>query len=73
MNETVDKFLLVDDKFMPHMHLKQPGFTCAAVVHLPKNKELKHLCRQETQILLTETKLIKLVFDMMRLMANQKI
>ena len=39
MNETVDKFLLVDDKFMPHMHLKQPGFTCAAVVHLPKNKE----------------------------------
>ena len=27
MNEIVNKFLLVDDKFMPEMHLRQPGFT----------------------------------------------
>ena len=27
MNEIVNKFLLVVDKFMPEMHLKQPGFT----------------------------------------------
>ena len=27
MNETVNKFLLVGDKFMPEMHLKQTGFT----------------------------------------------
>ena len=26
MNEIV-KFLSADDKFMPEMHLKQPGFT----------------------------------------------
>ena len=27
MNEIVHKFLLAGDKFMPEMHLKQPGFT----------------------------------------------
>ena len=27
MNETVNKFLLAGDKFMPEMYLKQPGFT----------------------------------------------
>ena len=27
MNEKVNKFLLTGDKFMPEMHLKQPGFT----------------------------------------------
>ena len=27
MNETVNKFLLSGDKFMPEMHLRQPGFT----------------------------------------------
>ena len=27
MNEIVNKFLLAGDKFMPEMHLKQPGFT----------------------------------------------
>ena len=27
MNNIVNKFLLAGDKFMPEMHLKQPGFT----------------------------------------------
>ena len=27
MNKTVDKFLLAGDKFMPKIHLRQPGFT----------------------------------------------
>ena len=27
MNKTVNKFLLVGDKFMPEMHLRQPVFT----------------------------------------------
>ena len=30
MNEIVSKFLLADNKFMPEMHLKQPGFTYSA-------------------------------------------
>ena len=38
MNETVNKFLLVGDKFMPEMHLRQPGFTYSACVSLTKNK-----------------------------------
>ena len=27
MNKIVNKFLLAADKFMPEMHLRQPGFT----------------------------------------------
>ena len=39
MNEIVIKLLLVDDKFMPEMHLKQPGFTYSARGPFTKNKE----------------------------------
>ena len=39
MNEIVNKFLLVGDKFMPEMNLKQPGFTYIACVLLTKSKE----------------------------------
>ena len=39
MNEIVNKFLLVGDKFMPEMHLKQPGFTYSACGPFTRNKE----------------------------------
>ena len=39
MNEIVNKFLLVGDKFLPEMHLKQPGFTYSACGLFTKNKE----------------------------------
>ena len=39
MNEIVNKFLLAGDKFMPEMHLKQPGFTYSACGLFAKNKE----------------------------------
>ena len=39
MNEIVNKFLLVRDKFMPDMHLKQSGFTYSACGSFTKNKE----------------------------------
>ena len=39
MNEIVNNFLLAGDKFMPEMHLKQPGFTCSACGPFTKNKE----------------------------------
>ena len=39
MNETVNKFLLARDKFMPKMHLKQPEFTCNACGPFTKNIE----------------------------------
>ena len=39
MNEIVNKFLLAGDKFMPEMHLKQPGFTYSSCGPFTKNKE----------------------------------
>ena len=39
MNEIVKKFLLVGDKFMPEIHLKQLGFTYSACGPFTKNKE----------------------------------
>ena len=39
MNEIINKFLLVGDKVMPEMHLKQPGFTYSACGPFTKNKE----------------------------------
>ena len=37
LNEIVNKFLRLEDKFMTEMHLKQPSFI-VLVVHLQKNK-----------------------------------
>ena len=39
MNEIVNKFLLVGDKFMTEMHLKQPGFTDSTCGPFTKNHE----------------------------------
>ena len=38
-DEIVNNFLLVGDKFMPEMHLKQPCFTYSACSPFTKNKE----------------------------------
>ena len=38
-NEIVNKYLLVGDKFMPEMHLKQPVFTYNTCGLFTKNKE----------------------------------
>ena len=39
MNKIIHKVLLAGDKFMPEMHLKQPGFTNSACKPFTKNKE----------------------------------
>ena len=39
MNDIINKFLLVGDKFMLEMHLRQPGFTYSACGPFTKNKE----------------------------------
>ena len=39
MNEIVNKFLLTGDKFIPQMHLRQPGYTYTAWGPFTKNKE----------------------------------
>ena len=39
MNEIVNNFILAGDKFMPEMHLKQPGFTYRICGRFARNKE----------------------------------
>ena len=39
MNKVVDKFLKIGDKFMPEMHLRQPGFTYSACEPVTENKQ----------------------------------
>ena len=39
MNEMINKFLLPGYKFMPKMHLIQPGFMCSAGGSLIKKKK----------------------------------
>ena len=74
MNEIVNKFLLIGNKRMSEMHLKQSGFTYSACgPFTKKKKELKNLCKQEIQTIFTKMILIKLVFNMIWLMVNVKI
>ena len=71
MNEIVNKFLLAGDKFMPEMHLKQPGFTCSVCGPFTETKKLlKNLCKLEIQILFTKMSLVKFVFDMIWLIKS---
>ena len=73
MNEIVNKSLLAGDKFMPEMHLKQPGFI-VLVDHLLKiKKEFKNLKKQEIQAIFTKMNLIRLVFNMIWHMEILKI
>ena len=74
MNEIVNKFLLSGDKFMPEMHLKQPGFTYIACGPFTKNKErIQSLKKQEIQAIFTKMNLIKHAFNMIWLMVILKI
>ena len=74
MNEIVNKFLLAGDKFMPEIHLKQPGFTYSACGPFTKNKErIQKLKKQKIQAIFTKMNLIKHAFNMIWLMEILKI
>ena len=57
MNKTINKFLLIGDKFTQELYLKQPRCTYSACGPFTKHREiiqkfretgnLKHLCRNE--------------------------
>ena len=57
MNKIINKFFLTGDKFMPDLHLKEPGFTYSPCGPFTKHRErtqklretgnLKHLYRNE--------------------------
>ena len=59
MNKIINKFLLTGDKFIPELHLKQPGFTYSACGPFTKHRErsqrfreirnLKHVYRSELE------------------------
>ena len=40
MNKIIKKNLFVGDKFMPELHLKQPGFTYSACGPFTKHREI---------------------------------
>ena len=60
MNKIINKFLLTGDKFMPELHLTQPGFTYSACRLFAKHRKrikkfretgnLKHLYRNDLDI-----------------------
>ena len=65
MNEIINKFLLVGDKFMLEMHLRQLGFTYSACGTFTKNykrtnkkftkERIKNLRKQEIQDIFFKT------------------
>ena len=72
MNEIINKFLLVGDKFMPEIHSRQPGLTYSACGSFTKNKErikkfmqsgnTDFICKNElNQIKFKEIKHLKLL------------
>ena len=73
MNEIISKFLLASDKFMPEMHLKQPGFTCSACGPLTKTKERIQKFKETGDTRCTKMNLIWHVFNTMWLMEILKI
>ena len=64
MNEIVNIFLLLGDKFMPEMHLRQPSFTFSACGPFTKKKErIKKFMQTEIQILFKKKELDKACFQ----------
>ena len=62
MNKIINKFLLTEDKFMPELHLREPGFTysarglftkhCERIQTFRETGNLKHLYRNELKLVL---------------------
>ena len=73
LNETVNKFLLVGDKFMPQMHFKQHGFTYGACGPFTKNKERIETFMQTGNTNFIYRNELDKVFNMIPLIVNQKI
>ena len=74
MNEIVNKFLLVGDKFMPEMHVKQPRITYSACVPFTKSKERIQKFKETADTsYIYKNELDKLVSNMICLMEILKI
>ena len=74
MNKIINKFLLAGDKFMPEMHLRQPGFAYSACGPFTKNKEsIQKFKETGNKAIFVKMNLIRLVFNMIWLMDILKI
>ena len=74
MNKIINKFLLAGDKFMPEMHLRQPGFAYSACGPFTKNKEsIQKFKERGNKAIFVKMNLIRLVFNMIWLMDILKI
>ena len=69
MHDIINKFSLAGDKFMPEMHLREPGFTYSACGPFTKNKQrIQKFLETGDTILSTIMYWIKLVFYIIWLM-----
>ena len=74
MNEIVKKFLLVGDKFIPELHLKEPSFTYSACGPFTRNKErIKKFMKTGNTDFIYRNELDKGCFQHDMVHANQKI
>ena len=75
MNEIVNKFLLAGDKFMPEMHLRQPGFTYSACGPFTRKKERVQKFKETGDLwYICQNELDKACFqDLTRRIASDKI
>ena len=64
MNDIINKFLLAGDKFMPEIHLRQPGFTYSACGPFTKNNgRIKKFMQTENTDFIYKNELDKVCFQ----------
>ena len=69
MNNIINTFLLLGEKFMPQMHLRQPRFVYSACGPFTRHKEIiKEFKRTGDNVIFIEMNSINLVFNMILLM-----
>ena len=69
----MNSFLLVGDKFMPEIYLKQPSFTYSACGPFTRNKErIEKFMRTGNTDFIYRNEIDKASFNIIWLMANQK-
>ena len=63
MTQIVNKLLLVGDKFMPEMYLRQPGFTYSACGPFTKNKRIEKFIQNGNTDFIYKNELDKACFQ----------
>ena len=74
MNEIVSKFLLAGGRFIPEMHLRQPGYTCRACGPFTKNKErIKNFKETGDSRYICQNELVKVVLKIQNVMDIKEV